>query len=298
MHKRVRTELWGYAADETLSNEELIRERYRGIRPAPGYPACPDHTEKGTLFTLLDATANCGVSLSESYAMGPASSVSGFYFSHPDARYYLGMSDTPPEMFVLMGPAAADPESKKQVEHDLTVATHADGILVSSEAAAIMAARARDLSVDPDTESVLLVAHGMGDDSENERVLAAMDAIAEEVRKGDFARVRTATLREDWEGPREIAEAEIREYVEAEAAEGRRVLVLPMRLSGFGPYAEVLDGLAYVPGDGLLPHAEMATWVRRTADLVSCGAGWGSVTGACPGASARPDGAAPKPEGY
>jgi 5-methyltetrahydrofolate--homocysteine methyltransferase len=88
MHKRVRTELWGYAADETLSNEELIRERYRGIRPAPGYPACPDHTEKGTLFTLLDATANCGVSLSESYAMEPASSVSGFYFSHPDARYF------------------------------------------------------------------------------------------------------------------------------------------------------------------------------------------------------------------
>jgi 5-methyltetrahydrofolate--homocysteine methyltransferase len=88
MHKKVRTELWGYATDETLSNEELIRERYRGIRPAPGYPACPDHTEKGTLFTLLDATANSGVSLSESYAMEPASSVSGFYFSHPDARYF------------------------------------------------------------------------------------------------------------------------------------------------------------------------------------------------------------------
>ncbi|MEQ8803902.1 MAG: vitamin B12 dependent-methionine synthase activation domain-containing protein, partial [Haliea sp.] len=88
LHRWVRTELWGYAADEQLSVEELIREKYRGIRPAPGYPACPDHTEKATLFELLQAPDTCGVTLSESYAMSPASSVSGFYFSHPDARYF------------------------------------------------------------------------------------------------------------------------------------------------------------------------------------------------------------------
>ncbi|GAB5414361.1 MAG: methionine synthase [Congregibacter sp.] len=88
MHRLVRRELWGYAPDEALSNEELIKERYRGIRPAPGYPACPDHTEKKTLFELLDAEAQCGVSLSESYAMEPAASVSGWYFSHPEARYF------------------------------------------------------------------------------------------------------------------------------------------------------------------------------------------------------------------
>ena len=88
LHKLVRTELWGYAPDEALSNEELIRERYRGIRPAPGYPACPDHTEKATLFRLLDATANCGVTLSDNYAMSPAASVSGFYFAHPEAHYF------------------------------------------------------------------------------------------------------------------------------------------------------------------------------------------------------------------
>ena len=88
MHRRVRTEFWGYAPDEQLNNEDLIRERYRGIRPAPGYPACPDHTEKATLFTLLDAPTNCGVTLSDNYAMAPASSVSGFYYSHPDARYF------------------------------------------------------------------------------------------------------------------------------------------------------------------------------------------------------------------
>jgi len=88
LHRLVRTELWGYDASESLSAEELISERYRGIRPAPGYPACPDHTEKATLFELLDATRSCGVSLSESFAMSPASSVSGFYFSHPQSRYF------------------------------------------------------------------------------------------------------------------------------------------------------------------------------------------------------------------
>jgi 5-methyltetrahydrofolate--homocysteine methyltransferase len=88
MHRRVRRELWGYAPDEALDNAELIRERYRGIRPAPGYPACPDHTEKATLFSLLDAEKNCGVTLSDNFAMDPASSVSGWYFSHPESRYF------------------------------------------------------------------------------------------------------------------------------------------------------------------------------------------------------------------
>jgi 5-methyltetrahydrofolate--homocysteine methyltransferase len=88
LHRLVRTELWGYAAQEQLSNEDLIKERYRGIRPAPGYPACPDHTEKAALFKLLDAPNNCGVQLTESYAMSPAAAVSGFYYSHPEADYF------------------------------------------------------------------------------------------------------------------------------------------------------------------------------------------------------------------
>ena len=87
MHHRVRTEFWGYAADEALDNDALIAERYQGIRPAPGYPACPDHTEKGTLFELLDAP-RIGVQLTESYAIDPAASVSGWYFAHPEARYF------------------------------------------------------------------------------------------------------------------------------------------------------------------------------------------------------------------
>jgi 5-methyltetrahydrofolate--homocysteine methyltransferase len=94
MHERVRKEFWGYAGGENYSNEELIKESYRGIRPAPGYPACPDHTEKATLFKLLDAPQKVGVDLTEHFAMAPAASVSGFYFSHPEAQYFgLGKID-------------------------------------------------------------------------------------------------------------------------------------------------------------------------------------------------------------
>ena len=88
MHERVRKELWGYDASENLSNGELIREKYRGIRPAPGYPACPDHTEKAKLFKLLNVTENIGVDLTDSFAMFPAASVSGWYFGHPESRYF------------------------------------------------------------------------------------------------------------------------------------------------------------------------------------------------------------------
>ena len=88
LHERVRKEYWGYAADEALDNTALIKEQYRGIRPAPGYPACPDHTVKAALFELLDAPVNAGMGITESMAMTPAASVSGFYFSHPESHYF------------------------------------------------------------------------------------------------------------------------------------------------------------------------------------------------------------------
>ncbi len=88
MHLKVRREYWGYAPDETLNNDELIREKYQGIRPAPGYPACPEHTEKGTLWQWLDVENRIGMKLTESYAMWPGAAVSGFYFSYPDTRYF------------------------------------------------------------------------------------------------------------------------------------------------------------------------------------------------------------------
>ncbi len=88
LHARVRREIWGYAADEGLNNDDLIAERYRGIRPAPGYPACPEHSEKTTLFKLLDVEQHIGIQLTESFAMLPAASVSGWYFAHPESRYF------------------------------------------------------------------------------------------------------------------------------------------------------------------------------------------------------------------
>jgi 5-methyltetrahydrofolate--homocysteine methyltransferase len=87
LHERVRRELWGYAADEHLDNAALVAERYRGIRPAPGYPACPEHTEKRVLFDLLDVPS-IGMTLTESYAMLPTASVAGWYFGHPESQYF------------------------------------------------------------------------------------------------------------------------------------------------------------------------------------------------------------------
>jgi 5-methyltetrahydrofolate--homocysteine methyltransferase len=89
MHERVRRELWGYAPDEDLDNAGLIKERYAGIRPAPGYPACPDHTEKQVLWDLLDVHRRTGIELTDSMAMWPGASVSGWYFSHPESQYFV-----------------------------------------------------------------------------------------------------------------------------------------------------------------------------------------------------------------
>ena len=114
LHRRVRTEFWGYAEDEVLSNDELIRETYRGIRPAPGYPACPDHREKETLFRMLDVEANTGISLTKSMAMTPTASVSGFYFGHPDARYFNLGKITSDQLDVYAGARGEDiTESEK-----------------------------------------------------------------------------------------------------------------------------------------------------------------------------------------
>jgi sirohydrochlorin ferrochelatase len=196
-------------------------------------------------------------------------------------EYFLGLSGTPPEAFVLMGRAATDPRARLPLTHNAEIATHADGLLVSPEATAIMVERAQSLSSSPEDESVLIVAHGMGDEGENGRVLQAMQNVAGEVRKLGFSTVDIATLREDWETARVAAETDIRAFVEREQAAGRRVIVLPMRLSGFGPYADVLSGLEYLAGVGLLPHDGIAEWVENTAADVICAAGWGDAPGRC-----------------
>ena len=89
MHERVRKEFWGYAGGENYSNEELIKESYRGIRPAPGYPSCPSHKEKDTIWDILDVEKHTGITLTETRAMYPAASICGWYFSHPRSRYFF-----------------------------------------------------------------------------------------------------------------------------------------------------------------------------------------------------------------
>lgn len=203
------------------------------------------------------------------------------------SRYLLGLSDRPPEAFVLMGRESGD-EDPRPIPHEVEIATHPDGLMTSRQASVIMAERAVELSVDPASESVLMVAHGMGADDENAEVEHAMRVAADVVAGDGYARVEVATLREDWEDEREKAERTIRTFVAEEGRQGRSVIVLPFRLFGFGPYAEVLDGLDYRASRGLLPHPEIATWVEDTAARVACSAGWGAVIGPCATAIASP----------
>lgn len=189
--------------------------------------------------------------------------VSGESF-RTDTRYLLGLSDEEPGL----------PWVKAPLDHDLTIATHDHGLMGSPEVSDILLTRALDLSEDPSGESVLLIAHGMGDEGENDRVLDNMRTAADRIAAEGFREVEVAALREDWEEARAAAEAGIRSFVESRTDAGRRVLVLPYRLSGFGPYAKVLEGLDYVPGDGLLPHDAISRWIESTAAGVACASGW------------------------
>tara|TARA_Y100001970_G_C14135473_1_gene804019 strand:+ start:159 stop:1046 length:888 start_codon:yes stop_codon:yes gene_type:complete len=195
-------------------------------------------------------------------------------------EYLLGLSEERPQQFVLMGPAASDPGARIPLEHSMDIATHEQGILDSPYVGGIAVDRAAALGSDPSREAVLLIAHGMGDDGENNRVLALLHRAADQVTREGYADVEVATLREDWEEKRISAEAHIRGYVENQAGTNR-VLVIPMRLSGFGPYADVLAGLEYHRGEGLLPHTDIGSWVVDTANEISCSTGWGPIKDTC-----------------
>ncbi len=148
--------------------------------------------------------------------------------------------------------------------------------MLSPEATEIVTARALALAREPAEESVLLLAHGMGDDGANERVLSAMNRAASRISNEGFAAVEVETLREDWAEKRVEAETRIRAFVTRESSKGHRVIVVPYRLSGFGPYAEVLSGLNYTAAEGLLPHPRISDWVARTASGIICAEGWAS----------------------
>jgi hypothetical protein len=152
-------------------------------------------------------------------------------------------------------------------------ALSAQGLNEAPEMGAILLDRARSLSRDPPREDVLILAHGPGDDAENERWIAYMDQRAEAVRSGlPFHRVQVATLREDWPDKRVDAERIVREFVASSRADGRRAILVPFRVEGFGPYADVLEGLDYAANElGLLPHENVTAWIRREAEELSGG---------------------------
>lgn len=148
-----------------------------------------------------------------------------------------------------------------------------EGLAQAPEMGVVLAGRAKALSQDPARESVLVLAHGPEDDGENQRWLEQIDKRADAVRKAaPFRNVRVETLREDWPEKRKDSEVRIRAYVEQASKDGGRVIVIPYRVAGFGPYAKVLEGLTYASdGQGLLPSPEVAGWVRRQAETLKAG---------------------------
>ncbi len=196
-------------------------------------------------------------------------------------RYLLGLTSTPPEHFLLMGEAMRLGPTPAPLAHQSEIVTHDEGIMLSPEATEIVTARAVALAHDPSEESVLLLAHGMGDEGANERVIEAMSRAADRLSDEGFAAVEVETLREDWAQKRAEAETRVRAFVRDESSKGRRVIVVPYRLSGFGPYAEVLSGLSYTAAEGLLPHPRITDWVARTASTLICAEGWAAEGVSC-----------------
>ncbi|MBI2797390.1 MAG: hypothetical protein HYX65_11880 [Gemmatimonadetes bacterium] len=203
-----------------------------------------------------------------------------------ETRYLLGLSTIVPAVPGHGGHDGAAPAPLVPLASGLVVTTHEEGVITSPEARGIMVERARALRDPARRESLLLVAHGMGDDAQDADVVQSLRAVAAELAPLGFEAVQVATLREDWPSKRQGAEQVIRDFVGRESAAGRRVIVLPMRLWGFGPYAQVLSGLEYTAGDGLLPHAEVSAWIRRTAARLLCDGTRPPAAPPCSGAGA------------
>lgn len=205
--------------------------------------------------------------------------------------YLLGLSGEAPAHYMHHGPDgrmlhgehAAHMEPPPPIDTDgLTVLTHDEGLKAWHGVGRIVEERALALSSTPSRERVLILAHGMGDEDENQAVLDDMARAAAELGDAGFAAVQPETLREDWAEAREEAEARIRGFMDEARAAGHTVLVVPFRLSGFGPYAEVLEEWDYRAGDGLLPHPTLTDWARERAGAIACRQGWRHPALSCP----------------
>jgi len=167
------------------------------------------------------------------------------------------------------------------VPSDLAVATHQLGLLDSPLTTDVLVERVVSEATPPG-ESLMLVAHGMADEEANNAVLGAMGTAAARLRRHGFSRIELVTLREDWPEERARSEAQMRAFVSSQTRAGRHVLVVPVRLFGFGPYGQVLQGLDYATTPALLPHPAVSDWILQTADAIACQEAWPPPTGTCP----------------
>ena len=206
--------------------------------------------------------------------------LSGDSFLH-QTEFLFGLRPDPPAR-AMMGHRMVAGSELPRLETEARILMDLAGMAGSDEVNGIMLARAGDSSPEPATTGVLLIAHGMGAEEEDRRLLDAMEGSAAELRAAGYGEVRTATLREDWAEARATAEGEIRATVARMGEAWDRVVVVPYRVFGFGPYADVLDGLGYVGTEGLLPHRLVGEWVTARALAVFCAAGLAPALGPCP----------------
>ena len=205
--------------------------------------------------------------------------MSAHSFLH-QTEYLLGLRADPPPFFISHGGHdshhGSDAEDPQPLTVKADVLLNKEGLLDAPQMGDVLAQRALSMSDESGRESVLIIAHGPGDDTENEEWLRKLDDLADTIRAtGSFTAVEVHTLREDWEEKRAVAEQRIRAFVEAHSKDEGRVLVIPFRLYGFGPYVEVLDGLSYeANGMGLLPSPRVTDWIRKQVHKTLKEAGW------------------------
>ena len=205
--------------------------------------------------------------------------LSGDSFLH-QTEFLFGLRPDPPAR-AMMGHRMVAGSDLPLLETEARILMDPAGMAGSDQVNGIMLARAGESSPDAETTGVLLIAHGMGAEDENRRLLGAMERSAEELRTAGHGEVRTATLREDWAEARTEAEGEIRAMVSRMGREWNHVVVVPYRVFGFGPYAEVLEGLDYIGTEGLLPHRLVGEWVAARSSAVFCAAGLVPPLGPC-----------------
>lgn len=212
--------------------------------------------------------------------------LSGASFLH-QTEYLLGLRPDAPRWFI--GHHGMMDHTPDPIGHGVDIATHLPGLSDSPLVERILADRVKELGKTDRARSVLLIAHGMGDDQENDAVLERMRVAAAGGLSGQgLRRVEVAALREDWPEKRAIAERQIREFVDSESRRNVEVVVMPFRLFGMGPYPAVLDGLDYRATEGLVPHEHVTDWIRQTALEVACGQGWNTPLGSCVVADGAP----------